>query len=248
MEQPGALHAADARAENRAAVMAADATSGMEATPIDRIDETGVARITTGIGEFDRVVGGGIVPGSVVLVGGEPGIGKSTLLLQVAHAVAQSGKKVVYVTSEESARQTALRAGRLGVKAKNLLVLAETNVERIVHQIAKHKPDVAVVDSIQMIYKPQSPAAPGSVTQLRDGCMDLVYLAKSTGTAVLLVGHVTKAGTLAGPKLIEHIVDTVAYFEGDRFHAHHTLRQEPFRRHARDRIIRDDRARPGGTG
>jgi DNA repair protein RadA/Sms len=165
----------------------------------------------------------------VVLVGGEPGIGKSTLLLQVAHAMsaADNGRaaaKILYVTSEESARQTALRARRLGVRSGELLVLAETNVERITHQIAKLKPAVAIVDSIQMIYKPQIPAAPGSVTQLRDCCMDLVYLAKAGGTAVVLVGHVTKAGTLAGPKVIEHIVDTVAYFEGDRFHAHRIVR------------------------
>lgn len=197
-----------------------------EATPIDEIDESQTPRLTTGIAEFDRVLGGGIVPGSVVLIGGEPGIGKSTLLLQVAHAMAASklGCKVLYVTSEESARQTALRAGRLGVKSDRLLVLAETNVERILHQIAKHQPSVAIIDSIQMVYKPQLPAAPGSITQLRDSCMDLVYLAKSSGTAIVLVGHVTKEGTLAGPKLIEHIVDTVAYFEGDRFHAHRIVR------------------------
>lgn len=215
--------AEDARAERVAPDMAA-----AEALPIGEIDETQTPRIPTGIGEFDRVLGGGIVPGSVVLVGGEPGIGKSTLLLQVAHAMATtsqaSPRKILYVTSEESARQTALRAGRLGVKSNNLLVLAETNVERIVHQIAKHKPAVAVVDSIQMVYKPQLAAAPGSITQLRDSCMDLVYLAKTSGTAIILVGHVTKEGTLAGPKLVEHIVDTVAYFEGDRFHAHRIVR------------------------
>jgi DNA repair protein RadA/Sms len=190
--------------------------------------------MSTGVGEFDRVLGGGIVPGSVVLVGGEPGIGKSTLLLQVAHSMSvgsngngsakNPGTKILYVTSEESARQTALRAARLGVKSDHLLVLAETNIERILHQIGKHRPSVAIVDSIQMIYKPQLPAAPGSVTQLRDCCMDLVYLAKTSGTAVILVGHVTKAGTLAGPKVIEHIVDTVSYFEGDRYHAHRIVR------------------------
>jgi DNA repair protein RadA/Sms len=197
-----------------------------DALPIGQIDESQTPRLTTGIAEFDRVLGGGIVPGSVVLVGGEPGIGKSTLLLQVAHAMASASRaeKVLYVTSEESARQTALRAGRLGVKSDQLLVLAETNVQRIVHQIGRHRPAVAVVDSIQMIYKPQLPAAPGSISQLRDCCMDLVYLAKASGTAVILVGHVTKEGTLAGPKLVEHIVDAVAYFEGDRFHAHRIVR------------------------
>jgi DNA repair protein RadA/Sms len=204
-----------------------DATRGAEAVAIDDIEEADTPRLSSGIAEFDRVLGGGIVPGSVVLVGGEPGIGKSTLLLQVAHGMSVGNgetPKILYVTSEESARQTALRAARLGVKSKNLLVLAETNIERIVHQISRHKPAVAVIDSIQMIYKPQIPAAPGSVTQLRDCCMDLVYLAKTGATAILLVGHVTKAGTLAGPKVIEHIVDTVAYFEGDRFHAHRIVR------------------------
>jgi DNA repair protein RadA/Sms len=211
--------APDARAERAGANLAA-----AEAMPIDQIDESQTPRLATGIGEFDRVLGGGIVPGSVVLVGGEPGIGKSTLLLQVAHAMAASTSKVLYVTSEESARQTALRAGRLGVKSGQLLVLAETNSERILHQIARHQPAVAVIDSIQMVYKPTLPAAPGSLTQLRDCCMDLVYLAKTSGTAIVLVGHVTKEGVLAGPKLIEHIVDTVAYFEGDRFHAHRIVR------------------------
>jgi DNA repair protein RadA/Sms len=220
--------APDARAEARGG-SAGDFGRGAEAMPIDEIEDAQTPRRTTGIGEFDRVLGGGIVPGSVVLVGGEPGIGKSTLLLQVAHAMAagrngEAGTKVLYVSSEESARQTALRAGRLGVKGANLLVLAETNVERILHQIGRHQPAVAVIDSIQMIYKPLLPAAPGSVTQLRDSCMDLVYLAKASGTAIILVGHVTKAGTLAGPKVIEHIVDTVAYFEGDRFHAHRIVR------------------------
>ncbi len=128
------------------------------------------------------------------------------------------------MTSEESARQTALRAGRLGVKSSNLLVLAETNVERIINRIHQVQPSVVIVDSIQMIYKPDLPAAPGSVTQLRDCCMDLVYLAKATGIAIIFVGHVTKAGTLAGPKIIEHIVDTVVYFEGDRFHSHRIVR------------------------
>jgi DNA repair protein RadA/Sms len=215
--------APDTRAPRTAS---AELAAAAEALPIGEIDESQTPRLTTGIGEFDRVLGGGIVPGSVVLIGGEPGIGKSTLLLQVAHAMAssKSNTKVLYVTSEESARQTALRAGRLGVKSDQLYVLAETNVERILHQIATHHPAVAVIDSIQMVYKPQLPAAPGSITQLRDSCMDLVYLAKTSGTAIVLVGHVTKEGTLAGPKLIEHIVDTVAYFEGDRFHAHRIVR------------------------
>ena len=237
-----------------------DITQGGQALTLAEIDEADAPRQPSGIGEFDRILGGGVVPGSAVLVGGEPGIGKSTLLLQVARALAAgSGKRqgdkgtkgqgdedgriavplspgplvplspsptsrVLYVTSEESARQTKLRAARLGVETPNLLVLAETNVERIVNAIHKVGPAVVVVDSIQMIYKPDVPAAPGSVTQLRDCCMELVYLAKSSGTAVIFVGHVTKAGTLAGPKIIEHIVDTVVYFEGDRFHSHRIVR------------------------
>src|SRR4051794_14193769 len=241
-----------------------DIARGAEPLSLAQIDSDDAPRTPTGIGEFDRVLGGGIVPGSAVLVGGEPGIGKSTLLLQAANDLARGagvaeallskrdrglraagmspiaapnassgssstprdeiGLRVLYVTSEESARQTKLRAARLGIESANLLVLAETNVERITNQIHRTKPAVVVIDSIQMIYKPDVPAAPGSVTQLRDCCMELVYLAKATGIAVLFVGHVTKAGTLAGPKIIEHIVDTVVYFEGDRFHSHRIVR------------------------
>ena len=246
----------DARAEARSANhQTGDITKGGEALSLSEIDEDECPRRQTGIGEFDRILGGGIVPGSAVLIGGEPGIGKSTLLLQVAHELSGKGQrdkgtkgqsgnaagpshplsvgpslplslpsKILYVTSEESARQTKLRAARLGVESPDLLVLAETNVERIINQIHKVQPAVVIVDSIQMIYKPDLPAAPGSVTQLRDCCMDLVYLAKSSGVAILLVGHVTKAGTLAGPKIVEHIVDTVVYFEGDRFHSHRIVR------------------------
>jgi len=262
--------APDARAQARsAATQTGDVLRGAEPLTLQQIDESDTPRFASGITEFDRVLGGGIVPGSAVLVGGEPGIGKSTLLLQVAHELSKERKpgarsqkseeiqhvrsasadggiqhsafsnqhspqhpalstqhssRVLYVTSEESARQTKLRAARLGVASEGLLVLAETNIERIINQIHKVQPAVVVVDSIQMIYKPQIPAAPGSVTQLRDCCMDLVYLAKASGIAILLVGHVTKAGTLAGPKIVEHIVDTVVYFEGDRFHSHRIVR------------------------
>jgi DNA repair protein RadA/Sms len=215
---------AAARLPFAAGKQTADLATAAQALALDDIDHADAPRTPTGIGEFDRILGGGIVPGSAVLVGGEPGIGKSTLLLQVADAAARQQTSVLYVTSEESARQTKLRAARLNVESKKLLVLAETNVERIITQIHKVNPAVVIVDSIQMIYKPDIPAAPGSVTQLRDCCMDLVYLAKTSGTAVIFVGHVTKAGTLAGPKIIEHIVDTVVYFEGDRFHSHRIVR------------------------
>src|SRR4051812_18263937 len=224
----------DERAE-RSGKLAGEGEGGIGAAEpmvIADIEEADAPRLKSGIGEFDRILGGGVVPGSAILVGGEPGIGKSTLLLQVADALASGSNrkseipvgKVLYVTSEESERQTAIRASRLGAGSKNLLVLAETNVERIINQIGKHRPSIVVVDSIQMIYKPQLPAAPGSVTQLRDCCMELVYLAKLSGIAVVFVGHVTKAGTLEGPKIIEHIVDTVVYFEGDRYHAHRIVR------------------------
>ena len=218
---------------------------GAVSLTLDEIDTEAADRMPTGIGEFDRILGGGLVPGSATLVGGEPGIGKSTLLLQIAGRFGEAapapladalkrnerpgklpGKlpSVLYVTSEESARQTKLRADRLGLKASTMRILAETNLERILEEAHRQKPDVLVIDSIQMIYKPQVPAAPGSVTQLRDCCMQLVYLAKSQNIAVIVVGHVTKAGTLAGPKIIEHIVDTVVYFEGDRFHSHRVVR------------------------
>jgi len=200
----------------------------------------GTDRLATGIGELDRVLGGtvsdsgspakgtcGLVPGSVVLIGGDPGIGKSTLMLQAAHQLSVSQTRVLYVTSEESVQQLRLRAQRLGAHgegAEELFVLADTNLARIIEQIRKTQPQVVVIDSIQMIYKGDLPAAPGSVTQLRACCQELVYHAKSAGTALALVGHVTKQGQLAGPRLIEHMVDAVLYFEGDRYHSHRVIR------------------------
>ncbi|MFW6059428.1 MAG: DNA repair protein RadA [Phycisphaeraceae bacterium] len=220
-----------------------DPDAAPQAIPLHTVgddDLTAGMRLPTGIFELDRVLGGcttegekttddgGLVPGSAVLLGGDPGIGKSTLMLQAAHTLVEHGRRVLYVTSEESARQLRLRAERLGAlgngKADGLYVLADTNLARIIEQARKLQPDVLVVDSIQMIYKADQSAAPGSVTQLRACCMELIYLAKSTTTALLLVGHVTKKGQVAGPRLLEHMVDTVLYFEGDRFHSHRIVR------------------------
>jgi DNA repair protein RadA/Sms len=170
---------------------------------------------------LDRVLGGGLVPGSVTLVGGEPGVGKSTLLLQVAAAVASSGATTLYVTAEESAAQVRDRAQRLGGLDDRLLLAAETSVPAIVAQIVAARPALVVVDSIQTVHDPGLAAAPGSVTQVRAAAHALVEVAKTTGVAVLVVGHVTKDGSLAGPRALEHVVDTVVSFEGDR---HHDLR------------------------
>ncbi len=202
----------------------ADLTAESVPIAISDVPPLEVPRISTRISELDRVLGGGVVPGSAILLGGEPGIGKSTLLLQALASLAGSSSSVLYVTSEESAQQTQLRAQRLGFGDSKLKVLAETNMERITRFIGRLRPTLAVVDSVQMIYNPANPSAPGSVSQLRDCCTELVYLAKATGTAVCLVGHVTKEGILAGPKLVEHIVDTVLYFEGDTHHDHRIVR------------------------
>lgn len=173
-----------------------------------------VSRQATGIGEFDRVLGGGLVPGSVTLIGGDPGIGKSTLLLQTLVQLAQD-QQVLYVTGEESLQQVSLRAHRLGLEASTVRLLAETQVEQVLQAAQSEKPDVLVIDSIQTMYTEQLQSAPGSVAQVRESAAQLVRFAKQTNTALFLVGHVTKEGTLAGPRVLEHMVDTVLYFEGD---------------------------------
>jgi DNA repair protein RadA/Sms len=172
------------------------------------------ARIATGIGEFDRVLGGGLVPGAVVLIGGDPGIGKSTLLLQALCAMSAQ-HTVLYVSGEESASQVALRGRRLALDVSSTRVLAEINVEKILAAASSVKPAVAVMDSIQTLYSDQLQSAPGSVAQVRECAAQLTRFAKSTGTVIVLVGHVTKEGAIAGPRVLEHIVDTVLYFEGD---------------------------------
>ena len=192
--------------------------------PISEVEPVDEVRIRTDIAELDRVLGGGAVVGSAILVGGEPGIGKSTLLLQAADRAAASGRTALYVTAEESALQTKLRAGRLGVHSDRLLLVSETNLDLILKHIEKVRPALVVVDSIQMVYTPDLPSAPGSVGQLRECATRLVYLAKRQNVSTFLVGHVTKDGTIAGPRTLEHMVDTVLYFEGDRFHSFRLLR------------------------
>ncbi|MGE5509209.1 MAG: DNA repair protein RadA [Chitinophagales bacterium] len=173
-------------------------------------------RTPTGFAEFDRVLGGGVVAGGVVLVGGDPGIGKSTLLLQVMNRLAERLGRVLYVSGEESAQQVRLRAERLGTVGEGLLFLAETDLAAIQAAVENTRPRALVVDSVQTVYQPDLPAAPGSVTQVRECAGTLMRLAKETGLPVFLVGHVTKSGELAGPRVLEHIVDTVLYFEGER--------------------------------
>ena len=183
-----------------------------------------VPRIPTGIGDMDRVLGGGLVPGSVVLVGGEPGIGKSTLLLQVAARLSERLGSVLYVSAEESAQQVKMRADRLNASAPGLFLLPETSLENILEAAKAGNFGAIVVDSIQTIASSESPAATGSVTQVRACAGRLQALAKTTGVPVFLIGHVTKDGTLAGPKTLEHLVDAVLSFEGERFHAHRVVR------------------------
>jgi len=201
------------------------------AVPIAEVTLDDAVRRRTGLAEVDRVLGGGVVPGSLVLVGGDPGVGKSTLALAVAHHMAASGPAardahpVLYVSGEESVRQTKMRAARLGVDAPNLLVLAETDLDQIVAQIDRLRPSLVVVDSIQTVYRADVTAAPGSVAQIRECTGDLLRVAKTDGgPAVLVIGHVTKEGAIAGPRVLEHMVDTVLYFEGERHHAYRVLR------------------------
>ncbi|MCF8566038.1 DNA repair protein RadA [Alicyclobacillus tolerans] len=181
-------------------------------------------RFTTGFGECDRVLGGGIVSGSLILIGGDPGIGKSTLLLQLSHNLAASGHKVLYVSAEESATQLKLRAERLGTVEDELYVLAETDLELALHGVEKLKPDFLVIDSIQTVYRPALTSAPGSVSQVRESTALLLRVAKTLNIATFIVGHVTKDGNLAGPRMLEHMVDAVLYFEGERHHTYRVLR------------------------
>lgn len=181
-------------------------------------------RTTTGIGEFDRVLGGGIVQGSLVLLAGDPGIGKSTILLQTAGELCRQGKKVLYISAEESAGQIKLRAERLGVTSDNLYIYPQTNFELIKKHISEMKPDLVIVDSIQAIYTSTIQSSAGSVSQIRECCNSLMGIAKSANVSIIVIGHVTKEGNIAGPKVLEHMVDTVIQFEGDKYKTYRILR------------------------
>lgn len=194
------------------------------AIPISQVSSSAENRALCGVAEFDRVLGGGLVDGSLVLIGGDPGIGKSTLLLQVMDKLAQSSGTVLYVSGEESAQQIRLRGSRMHVSHENLYLLAETSLERILTQVSRLKPRVLVIDSIQTVFTSAVESAPGSVSQVRETAGRLMLLAKSSGLPVFLVGHVTKDGSLAGPRVLEHMVDTVLYFEGDAGHSFRILR------------------------
>lgn len=191
--------------------------------PLAEVRADDEARCRTGIGELDRVLGGGIVPGSLVLVGGDPGIGKSTLLLQVCRQMAEM-KKILYISGEESQTQIKLRANRMGTFSPNLLLLCETNLETIRGVIEKEKPELVVIDSIQTMYSEEVSSAPGSVSQVRESTNIFMQLAKGMCISIFIVGHVTKEGTVAGPRVLEHMVDTVLYFEGDRHASYRILR------------------------
>ena len=198
--------------------------TGAVAMLLKDIPEDVTVRMSTGISELDRVLGGGIVEGGLMLIGGDPGIGKSTLLLQVCAHLCAGGRRVLYVSGEESAKQLKLRARRLGVDVPNLYVLAENALDGVEEKLGQLQPDVAVIDSIQTMYRPEMASAPGSVSQIRECTSLLMRLAKESGTAIFLVGHVTKEGAIAGPRMLEHMVDVVLYFEGDRQQEYRLLR------------------------
>ncbi|MEG2702708.1 MAG: DNA repair protein RadA, partial [Clostridia bacterium] len=198
-------------------------TRKSEIIPLSQVEDKQEPRSTTGNEELDRVLGGGLVTGSAILLGGDPGIGKSTLLLQVAGSLSERCR-VLYVSGEESARQLKMRAARIHVPQEKLYVLAENDVESILEKCGQAQPDVVVIDSIQTMVSAESASAPGSISQVRQSAGALVRFAKETGTSVFIVGHVTKEGSLAGPRVLEHMVDAVLYFEGDRQHEYRLLR------------------------
>ena len=199
---------------SKVSVMSAPSLSSSPKS-IRAIETSDESRALTGMGELDRVLGGGLVKGSLVLVGGDPGIGKSTLLLQICEYMGKENK-ILYVSGEESQRQIKLRADRLGITTENLKVYSETNMSYVIDTVFREKPDILIVDSVQTIYNPEIQSTPGNVAQIRDTASVLMKIAKENSISVFLVGHVTKEGSLAGPKVLEHIVDCVLYFEGER--------------------------------
>ena len=204
-----------AAGKNRFGSVHASLAPTSEVLPLAQIEAADFERHPTGIDELDRVLGGGMVEGGVVLIGGDPGIGKSTLLLQAVDALQRSGMNTLYVTGEESGAQVAMRSRRLGLPDSQVPVLPEIQLEKILHTLQSRQPGIAIIDSIQTVYSDQLTSAPGSVAQVRECAAHLTRTAKSTGTTIVLVGHVTKEGALAGPRVLEHMVDTVLYFEGD---------------------------------
>jgi len=219
-ERPAADNALAGKAENRYGQFGAGSNAKLYA----EVENANAARLTTGIGEFDRVLGGGVVPGSLVLLGGEPGIGKSTLLLQAAGHFAREAGPVLYASGEESEHQIKSRGDRLGIGAAPLYLLSETCIERILEEIARLKPALVVIDSIQTVFSIKFQSAPGSIGQVREAATQFLFAAKGQNIPTVLVGHVTKDGSLAGPKVLEHVVDTVLYFEGERHHSHRVVR------------------------
>ncbi|MBW1742468.1 MAG: DNA repair protein RadA [Deltaproteobacteria bacterium] len=199
-------------------------TRASQPVPLDSVEMSQERRMTTGMQEFDRVLGGGLVPGSLVLVGGDPGIGKSTLMLQVLHRLADAQHQVLYISGEESLEQMKLRSDRLGVGSKGLWVVSEVGLESITAVADQMTPHAMVVDSIQTVFTRDLTSAPGSVSQVREATLHLMHLAKRTGIPIFLIGHVTKEGAIAGPRLLEHMVDTVLYFEGEQNNIFRILR------------------------
>jgi DNA repair protein RadA/Sms len=205
-------------------IMSSLSSPQSEPVPIDSIDLENEKRLLTGIKEFDRVLGGGIVSGSLILIGGDPGIGKSTLMLQALDGLAKQGYKVLYISGEESIKQISIRSKRLSAVSSNVLIVSEINLDSILSMFETTKPDVLVIDSIQTVFSPNLTSAPGSVSQVRESTMRLMLMTKKTDIPSFLVGHVTKEGAIAGPRLLEHMVDTVLYFEGDQNHVFRILR------------------------
>jgi DNA repair protein RadA/Sms len=196
----------------------------VEIVSLSEIEIKDEIRDCTNISEFDRVLGGGLVKGSIILLAGDPGIGKSTLTLQVSNTLSKTGKKVLYISAEESTNQIKLRAKRLGITSDSIFIYPQTNLELIKSTIKKIQPDTVIVDSIQSIYSDEVQSTAGSVSQIRECCISLMKIAKTTDTTIIIIGHVTKDGNIAGPKILEHMVDTVIYFEGDKYKSYRILR------------------------